>query len=243
MELEPEIKVPGLKCNRSLPEGVLFVNNMVIEEPEYGIFFTNVFGDQAFQRLNDIHKVRVDSLVSYLVVALMIKTPENDMFGLKLKKLIAEHPDQEKLKSLSEQSLSELPSGRSASVYKKDSSIICYIITEDLAHQHVSFLLEVGRSDDARSLAEKLCNEELSEAVNLWVLHLLVEMRRITTPSNDDFSFVFDLLFIALPLPRLAFYRNCIEIEMNIASSAAGKVHLAKVHKLYEAAVTPPNGA
>ncbi|GJX77515.1 retrovirus-related pol polyprotein from transposon TNT 1-94 [Tanacetum coccineum] len=29
---------------------------MVIEEPEYGIFFIDVFGDQAFQRWNDIHK-------------------------------------------------------------------------------------------------------------------------------------------------------------------------------------------
>ncbi|GJY32466.1 hypothetical protein Tco_0416935 [Tanacetum coccineum] len=48
MELEPEVKVPRLECNRSLPEGVPFVNNMVIEEPEYGIFFTDVFGDQAF---------------------------------------------------------------------------------------------------------------------------------------------------------------------------------------------------
>ncbi|GKG40137.1 hypothetical protein Tco_0466914, partial [Tanacetum coccineum] len=48
MELEPEIKVPRLECNRSLPEGVPFVNNIVIEEPEYGIFFTDVFGDQAF---------------------------------------------------------------------------------------------------------------------------------------------------------------------------------------------------
>ncbi|GKC20215.1 hypothetical protein Tco_1022365 [Tanacetum coccineum] len=45
MELEPEVKVPGLECNRSLPEGVPFVNNMVIKEPEYGIFFTDVFGD------------------------------------------------------------------------------------------------------------------------------------------------------------------------------------------------------
>nr|GEU99829.1 hypothetical protein [Tanacetum cinerariifolium] len=44
IELEPEIKVPGLECNRSLPEGVPFVNNMVIEEPKYEIFFTNVFG-------------------------------------------------------------------------------------------------------------------------------------------------------------------------------------------------------
>ncbi|GKA58305.1 hypothetical protein Tco_0757493 [Tanacetum coccineum] len=67
MELEPEIKVPGLECNRSLPDGVPFVNNMVIREPEYGIFFTDVF--------------------------------ENARFGLKLRKLIAEHPDQEKLQS------------------------------------------------------------------------------------------------------------------------------------------------
>nr|GEU59329.1 retrovirus-related Pol polyprotein from transposon TNT 1-94 [Tanacetum cinerariifolium] len=97
MELEPKIKVLRLECNRSLPDGVPFVNNMVIEEPNYEIFFTDVFGDQAFQRWNDIHKVRVDSLVSYLVIASMIKTLEDSRFGLKLKKLIAEHPDQEKL--------------------------------------------------------------------------------------------------------------------------------------------------
>ncbi|GJR38587.1 hypothetical protein Tco_1214271 [Tanacetum coccineum] len=69
MELEPEIKVPGFECNRSLPEGVPFINNMVIKELEYVIFFTDVFGDQAFQRWNDIHKVGVDSLVSHLVMA------------------------------------------------------------------------------------------------------------------------------------------------------------------------------
>ncbi|GJR40368.1 hypothetical protein Tco_1216052 [Tanacetum coccineum] len=74
MKLEPEIKVPGLECNRSLPDGVPFVNNMVIEEPEYGIFFTDVF-------------------------ASMVKTQENVRFGLKLRKFIAEHPDQEKLQS------------------------------------------------------------------------------------------------------------------------------------------------
>ncbi|GJZ27661.1 retrovirus-related pol polyprotein from transposon TNT 1-94 [Tanacetum coccineum] len=43
MELEPEIKVAWLECNRSLHDGVPFVNNMVIEEPEYGIFFIDVF--------------------------------------------------------------------------------------------------------------------------------------------------------------------------------------------------------
>ncbi|GJS33725.1 hypothetical protein Tco_0532107 [Tanacetum coccineum] len=75
MELEHEIKVPGLECNRSLPDGVPFVNNMVIEEPEY------------------------DSLVSYLVIDSMVKTQENARFGLKLRKLIAEQPDQKKLQS------------------------------------------------------------------------------------------------------------------------------------------------
>ncbi|GJW06170.1 hypothetical protein Tco_1568593 [Tanacetum coccineum] len=79
IELEPEVKVPRLKYDRSLSKGVPFVNNMVIKDPEYGIFFTDVFGDQAFQRWNDIHKVGVDSLVSYLMMALTVKTKENEM--------------------------------------------------------------------------------------------------------------------------------------------------------------------
>ncbi|GKE84553.1 hypothetical protein Tco_1558295, partial [Tanacetum coccineum] len=33
MELEPGIRIPTLECNMSLPKGVPFVNNMVIEEP------------------------------------------------------------------------------------------------------------------------------------------------------------------------------------------------------------------
>ncbi|GJS29275.1 hypothetical protein Tco_0489895 [Tanacetum coccineum] len=68
MELEPEVKVHGLGCNRCLPKSVPFVNHMVIEEPEYGILFIDVFGDQAFPRWDDIHKVGVGSLVSYLVI-------------------------------------------------------------------------------------------------------------------------------------------------------------------------------
>nr|GEX22720.1 retrovirus-related Pol polyprotein from transposon TNT 1-94 [Tanacetum cinerariifolium] len=48
IELEPETRVPRLKCNRNLHENVSFVNNMVIEEPEYGMFFIDVFGDKAF---------------------------------------------------------------------------------------------------------------------------------------------------------------------------------------------------
>ncbi|GKC41274.1 hypothetical protein Tco_1058996 [Tanacetum coccineum] len=99
MELEPETRIRGLECNRTLPKNVLFVNNMVIEEPEYEIFFTDEFRDQAFQIWSDIDKVGMEALVSYLVASSMVKSPENARFSLKLKKLITEHPDQEKLKS------------------------------------------------------------------------------------------------------------------------------------------------
>ncbi|GJU45374.1 hypothetical protein Tco_1202640 [Tanacetum coccineum] len=99
VELEPETRIPGLECNRALPENVPFVNNMVIKEPKYVIFFTNKFGDQAFQRWSDVDKVGMEALVSYLVAASMVKCPKNARFNIKLTKLIAEQLDQEKLKS------------------------------------------------------------------------------------------------------------------------------------------------
>ncbi|GJT56196.1 hypothetical protein Tco_0991250 [Tanacetum coccineum] len=99
MKLEQEIKIPGLECHRTHPENIPFVNNMVIKELEYGIFFSDEFGDQAFQRWSDINKVGMEALVSYLVAAFMVQSPKNARFSMKLKKLIAEHPDQEKLKS------------------------------------------------------------------------------------------------------------------------------------------------
>ncbi|GJT34479.1 hypothetical protein Tco_0924898 [Tanacetum coccineum] len=89
MELEPETRIPGLECNQALPENVLFVNNMVIKEPEYGIFFTDEFRDQAFQRWSDIDKVGMEALVSYLVAASMVKSTKNARFNMKLRKLIA----------------------------------------------------------------------------------------------------------------------------------------------------------
>ncbi|GJT42935.1 hypothetical protein Tco_0951650 [Tanacetum coccineum] len=99
MELEPETRIPRLECNRALSENVLFINNMVIEELEYVIFFTDEFGDQAFQRWSDIDKVGMEALVSYLVAASMVKSTKNARFNMKLRKLIAENPNQEKLKS------------------------------------------------------------------------------------------------------------------------------------------------
>ncbi|GJU60453.1 copia protein [Tanacetum coccineum] len=98
-ELNPETHIPGLECNRSLPKGIPFVNNMVIEQAEHGMFFIDVFGDEAFQRMSDIHKVDVENLLTYLVMASNISIPENQKFCLTLRKLIGSHPDQEKLKS------------------------------------------------------------------------------------------------------------------------------------------------
>nr|GEY10214.1 hypothetical protein [Tanacetum cinerariifolium] len=73
MKLEPETRIPGLECNQTLLENVMFVNNMVIEEPEYRIFFTDEFGDQAFQRWSDINKVGMEALLSYLVWSSLLK--------------------------------------------------------------------------------------------------------------------------------------------------------------------------
>nr|GEY03282.1 hypothetical protein [Tanacetum cinerariifolium] len=44
-------------------------------------------------------KVVMEALVSYLVAVYMVQSPDNARFSMKLKKLIAEHPNQEKLKS------------------------------------------------------------------------------------------------------------------------------------------------
>lgn len=43
--------------------------------------------------------------------------------------------------------------------------------------------------------------------------------------------------FLALPRPGLAIYRNCIELETNLAS-VGGKDGLANARKLYESALT-----
>ncbi|GKE35502.1 hypothetical protein Tco_1454824 [Tanacetum coccineum] len=42
-ELEPETHIPGLECNIRLPEGIPFINNMVIEQSENGLFFVDQY--------------------------------------------------------------------------------------------------------------------------------------------------------------------------------------------------------
>lgn len=199
-------------------------------------------------------------------------------------------------------------------VYEKAETMGC--ITEDLACQHVSFLLQLGKVDEAKTLVEKLCSGKFSEAVQLWALRFSIEMRFIQkngTPNKTALSSIFEALrnvllkvpiseaetiwlmalkyfsahkqfldklletsmtllakdggsddgfslsstivnfvlqrdglgnarelykrFLALPHPGLSLYRNCIELELNLASSG-DKISLGNAQKLFETALT-----
>ncbi|GJS74064.1 copia protein, partial [Tanacetum coccineum] len=70
--------IPGeLGINLTFLAPKQFVNNQVIEHLENGILFIDVFGDESFQRMSDIHKVDIDTLLSYSVMASNINTPAN----------------------------------------------------------------------------------------------------------------------------------------------------------------------
>ncbi|GKA69399.1 hypothetical protein Tco_0775463 [Tanacetum coccineum] len=72
---------------------------MVIEQPEDGIFFIDAFGIQAFQRVSDIDKVETETLMGYMVMAGNVWTPENQRFCVRMRKMISECPDKDKLQS------------------------------------------------------------------------------------------------------------------------------------------------
>ncbi|GKE08966.1 hypothetical protein Tco_1412517, partial [Tanacetum coccineum] len=65
------------KKNKVLPEGLKFENNLVIEDPEHGLFFIDAFRDEAFQRVNDVHKVNTESLFGYKVMASNVNSDAN----------------------------------------------------------------------------------------------------------------------------------------------------------------------
>ncbi|KAM3339692.1 U3 small nucleolar RNA-associated protein 6 isoform X1 [Capsicum galapagoense] len=199
-------------------------------------------------------------------------------------------------------------------VYEKAETMGC--ITEDLACQYVSFLLQLEKVDEARTLAAKFCSGKFSEAVRLWALLFSTEMRFIQnncTPnkaalssffeplrnvllevpiseaetiwlmalkyfsthkkffhklveismislakyggSDDGFSLSATIVnfvlqsngfesarelykrFLALPHPGLSLYKNCIELELNLASNG-DKIGLGNARKLFDTAVT-----
>nr|GEV18786.1 hypothetical protein [Tanacetum cinerariifolium] len=98
-ELEPKVRILGLEYNISLPERMPFVNNLMIERPKNGLFFIDVFIDDAFYKMNDIQKVDVDTLLTYLVMASNVSTPTNQRFCLALRSLIYSHAHKENSKS------------------------------------------------------------------------------------------------------------------------------------------------
>ncbi|GKC71857.1 hypothetical protein Tco_1117740 [Tanacetum coccineum] len=65
IELEPETYIAGLHYNHTLPKGVEFVNNKVIDKSEHGLFFADVFGNPSFQRVSDIEKSKTEALPGY----------------------------------------------------------------------------------------------------------------------------------------------------------------------------------
>lgn len=88
------------------------------------------------------------------------------------------------------------PISHALMVYERAESMGC--ITEDLACQHISFYMELGRLEEARKLAEKLCSGKLADSADLWVLRFSIEMRCVPNksglPSKSDILSVYELL-------------------------------------------------
>ncbi|GJU75399.1 retrovirus-related pol polyprotein from transposon TNT 1-94 [Tanacetum coccineum] len=99
MELEPETYIAILHCRRELPEGVKFVNNLVIEQPKHGPFFIDAFCKEAFQRVNDVHKVETKTLLGYKGMASNVKTDANQRFSMLMSQMINERPNNDKIMS------------------------------------------------------------------------------------------------------------------------------------------------
>lgn len=86
-----------------------------------------------------------------------------------------------------------------------DDAESCGCLTEELACQYVSLFLRLGRFEEAKNLAEKLCSGPLSQAANLWNLRASIEIKSLGTAtgsasfSEENLSSLFDLFNIVLP--------------------------------------------
>ncbi|KAI5012746.1 hypothetical protein ZWY2020_025012 [Hordeum vulgare] len=86
-----------------------------------------------------------------------------------------------------------------------ENAELCGCLSEDLACQYVSLYLKLGRSEEAKNLAEKLCSGPLSQAANLWNLRASIEIKSLATAtgsasfSEENLSSLFDLFNIVLP--------------------------------------------
>lgn len=80
----------------------------------------------------------------------------------------------------------------------------CGCLTEDLACQYISLYLKLERLEEAKTLAEKLCDGPLSNAAKLWSLRASMEINSIATApgssplSKENLSSLFDLFSTVL---------------------------------------------
>ena len=87
-------------------------------------------------------------------------------------------------------------------VYENAES--CGCLTEDLACQYISLYLKLERLEEAKTLAEKLCDVPLSNAAKLWSLRASMEINSIATApgssslSKENLSSLFDLFSTVL---------------------------------------------
>lgn len=81
-------------------------------------------------------------------------------------------------------------------VYEKAIATGC--VTECIACRYVSFYLQLGRIDEARKLAEKLCSGKLSDSVQLWLLRVSLESRYLIrnsqSPRKAGMQSIFEIL-------------------------------------------------
>ncbi|XP_072955999.1 uncharacterized protein [Typha angustifolia] len=106
-------------------------------------------------------------------------------------------------------------------VYEKAELSKC--LTEDLACQYVSFYLQIGRLEEAKNLAEKLCSGPLSVAAKLWFLRSSIEIKWLTKKSSslskDNLASVFHLLKNALSKLPITEAENLWLMAMKLFSS------------------------
>lgn len=170
-------------------------------EPEYWDWLARletIDSESTQERSTDIVPSRLLKAVQVYEEALKF-LPSAVMFNLYTKFLMDAIVSREKTKNSEPFSTSEHTVGSLSHllmVYEKAENMGC--LTEDLACQHVSLYLQLGKLDEARKLAEKFCNGKFSGAVYLWLLRVSVEMKYVTrkcpSPSKADLLSIFELL-------------------------------------------------
>jgi U3 small nucleolar RNA-associated protein 6 len=98
------------------------------------------------------------------------------------------HPDREDSIATFQNSEFDASEFTSSILKVYESAESCGCLTEDLACQYVSLCLKLERLEEAKNLAEKLCNGPLSDAASLWSLRASMEINSIATAGSSPFS-------------------------------------------------------